>query len=83
MFACSKGFEDCLEKGPLIGHRVLGVHMLINDGQTHVVDSSELAFRTATHGAFKQAFLNAQSFWSQSCRLKSLHQMNSKVVLSD
>ena len=31
-----------------------------NDGQTHVVDSSELAFRTATHGAFKQAFLNAQ-----------------------
>ena len=60
LFACSKGFEDCLEKGPLIGHRVLGVHMLINDGQTHVVDSSELAFRTATHGAFKQAFLNAQ-----------------------
>lgn len=60
LFACQKGFEDCLEKGPLIGHKVLGVHMHINDGQTHVVDSSELAFRTATHGAFKQAFLEAQ-----------------------
>lgn len=60
LFACSKGFEDSLEKGPLIGHRVLGVHMHINDGQTHVVDSSELSFRTATHGAFRQAFLNAQ-----------------------
>lgn len=60
LFACQKGFEDCLEKGPLIGHRVLGVSMHINDGQTHMVDSSELSFRTATHGAFKQAFLNAQ-----------------------
>ncbi|KAK6455525.1 elongation factor G, mitochondrial [Scheffersomyces xylosifermentans] len=60
LFACSKGFEDCLEKGPLIGHKVLGVHMHINDGQTHIVDSSELSFRTATHGAFKQAFLEAQ-----------------------
>ena len=60
LFACAKGFDDCLEKGPLIGHRVLGVHMHINDGQTHVVDSSELSFRTATHGAFRQAFLNAQ-----------------------
>lgn len=60
LFACQKGFEDCLEKGPQIGHKVLGVHMHINDGQTHMVDSSELSFRTASHGAFKQAFLNAQ-----------------------
>lgn len=59
LLACAKGFEDSLEKGPLIGHRVLGVHMHINDGQTHVVDSSELSFRTAAQGAFKQAFLNA------------------------
>lgn len=60
LFACSKGFDDSLEKGPLIGHRVLGVHMHINDGQTHIVDSSELSFRTAAKGAFKQAFLNAK-----------------------
>lgn len=59
LLACAKGFEDSLEKGPLIGHRVLGVQMHINDGQTHVVDSSELSFRTAAQGAFKQAFLNA------------------------
>lgn len=60
LFACQKGFEDSLEKGPLIGHKVLGVHMHINDGQTHLVDSSELAFRTASRGAFKQAFLTAK-----------------------
>lgn len=59
LFACEKGFGDSLEKGPLIGHKVLGVHMHINDGQTHVVDSSEYSFRTAAQGAFKQAFLNA------------------------
>lgn len=60
LLACSKGFDDCLEKGPLIGHRVLGVHMHVNDGATHTVDSSELAFKAATAGAFRQAFLDAQ-----------------------
>lgn len=58
--ACGKGFEDSCEKGPLIGHRVLGVNMLINDGAIHAVDSNELAFKTATMAAFRQAFLNAQ-----------------------
>lgn len=58
--ACVKAFEDCLEKGPLIGHRVMGVGMHITDGQTHMVDSSELAFRLATYGAFKQAFMAAK-----------------------
>ncbi|SCV99713.1 LAFE_0B00870g1_1 [Lachancea fermentati] len=58
--ACSKGFEESCEKGPLIGHRVLSVSMLINDGAIHAVDSNELAFKTATMAAFRQAFLDAQ-----------------------
>ncbi|ODV91802.1 hypothetical protein CANCADRAFT_75833 [Tortispora caseinolytica NRRL Y-17796] len=57
--ACQKGFEDACEKGPLVGHKVLGAHMLINDGATHVVDSSDMAFRTATNYAFKEAFKKA------------------------
>ncbi|GME86618.1 unnamed protein product [Ambrosiozyma monospora] len=60
LLACQKGFEDCCEKGPLTGSRVLGVHMTVNDGATHVVDSSEMAFRTATQFAFKQAFFASQ-----------------------
>ncbi|CDK24436.1 unnamed protein product [Kuraishia capsulata CBS 1993] len=60
LFACQKGFEDAIEKGPLIGQRVLGVNMLINDGQIHVVDSSEFSFRTATQMAFNKAFLESQ-----------------------
>lgn len=60
LFACQKGFEEACEKGPLIGHKVLGVKMLINDGQVHVVDSSEMAFRAATLGAFREGFMAAQ-----------------------
>ncbi|OWB66356.1 hypothetical protein B5S33_g1288 [[Candida] boidinii] len=59
LLACQKGFEDCCEKGPLVGARVLGASMVINDGATHVVDSSEMAFRTATQFAFKQAFMKS------------------------
>lgn len=58
--ACGKGFEEASEKGPLIGHKVLGVQMLINDGAIHAVDSNELSFKTATLGAYREAFLNAQ-----------------------
>jgi len=57
--ACQKGFEDVTEKGPLIGQPVTGVKMVINDGASHAVDSSELAFRIATVQAFKQGFLEA------------------------
>ncbi|ODV58378.1 Mef1p [Ascoidea rubescens DSM 1968] len=59
LFACEKGFNDACEKGPLIGSKVLGCKMIINDGQMHIVDSSEFSFRTATIGAFKQGFLNS------------------------
>ncbi|KAK9453478.1 P-loop containing nucleoside triphosphate hydrolase protein [Dipodascopsis uninucleata] len=58
--ATQKGFEEACEKGPLIGHKVLGVNMLVNDGAIHVVDSSELAFRTAGYWGFREAFLKAK-----------------------
>ncbi|OAQ96516.1 hypothetical protein LLEC1_07438 [Akanthomyces lecanii] len=33
--ACAKGFEVAADKGPLLGHRVIGTKMIINDGATH------------------------------------------------
>ncbi|CCE62667.1 hypothetical protein TPHA_0D00230 [Tetrapisispora phaffii CBS 4417] len=57
--ACGKGFEEACEKGPLTGHRVIGVKMLINDGAIHAVDSNELSFKTATMSAFRESFLRA------------------------
>ena len=56
LFACDKGFQISCEKGPLVGHRVLGTKMVINDGATHMTDSSEMAFKNATQQAFRKAF---------------------------
>lgn len=56
LFACEKGFQLSCEKGPLIGHKVLGTSMVINDGATHMTDSSEMAFKNATQQAFRKAF---------------------------
>lgn len=58
--ACAKGFDEACERGPLTGHKVLNVKMLINDGAIHSVDSNELAFKVATLTAFRDAFLKAQ-----------------------
>jgi len=57
--ACKKGFDDATEKGPLLAQPVTGVKMVVNDGASHAVDSSELAFRIAAVQAFKQGFLEA------------------------
>ena len=56
IFACDKGFQLSCQKGPLVGHKVLGTRMVINDGATHMTDSSEMAFKIATQQAFRKAF---------------------------
>jgi len=54
--ACEKGFREAINKGPQIGHTVQGIRVVLTDGQTHVVDSSEMAFRVAAQYAFREAF---------------------------
>jgi elongation factor G len=55
--ACEKGFREAVTKGAQIGHPVQGVRVTLVDGQTHAVDSNEMAFRIAAGGAFREAFL--------------------------
>jgi elongation factor G len=57
--AVDKGFRSCLEKGLAVGFPVVGMKITINDGKSHSVDSSELAFSQAAVGAFKQAYIKA------------------------
>lgn len=57
--ACGKGFEIACEKGPLLGHKVIGATLVIKDGATHVTDSSDYAFQQATQMAFRKAFKDA------------------------
>jgi len=58
--AVDKGFQSCLKKGGLIGFPVIGMRIAVNDGQSHSVDSSELAFSQAAVGAFRQAYMKAR-----------------------
>ena len=57
--AVEKGLADCCEKGPLAGYPVVGVKAVLYDGSYHEVDSSEMAFKLATVGAFKDGFMKA------------------------
>ena len=54
--SCDKGFKACMAKGTIIGFPIVGVKITINDGQSHPVDSSDMAFQLAAIGAFRQAF---------------------------
>ncbi|KAI9841192.1 MAG: Elongation factor G, mitochondrial [Thelocarpon superellum] len=56
LFACEKGFHASCNQGPMLGQRVLGTSMVINDGATHMTDSSEMAFKIATQQAFRKTF---------------------------
>jgi elongation factor G len=58
--ACDKGFKEAIKRGPLIGFPIVGVRCLINDGQSHPVDSSELAFRTAALMGFREGYARAK-----------------------
>ncbi len=58
--AVDKGFQLCLAKGPMLGFPVLGMKVVVNDGQAHSVDSSERAFQQAAIGAFKQVYMKAK-----------------------
>ena len=59
--SCEKGFRKCLGKGPKIGFPVTGVKVVINDGASHSVDSSEMAFQAAARGAFLEGYARARA----------------------
>ena len=54
--ACEKGFKDAVTKGTLIGFPVVGVRIVINDGASHAVDSSENAFKQAALYGFREGY---------------------------
>jgi elongation factor G len=58
--AVEKGFRSCLPKGRLIGFPVIGIHVCINDGKSHSVDSSEMAFQAAARGSFRDVYPRAK-----------------------
>ncbi|NNL67536.1 MAG: elongation factor G, partial [Myxococcales bacterium] len=55
-----KGFRSCMEKGRLIGFPVQGIRVLLSDGKSHNVDSSDNAFQAAARGAFRATYGKAR-----------------------
>ena len=58
--SCEKGFKAGLTKGALMEFPVTGIKVEINDGASHAVDSSEMAFQAAARGAFLEAYRKAK-----------------------
>jgi len=59
--ACEKGFKKCIHKGPKMEFPVTGIRVVINDGASHSVDSSDMAFQAAARGAFRQGYAKAKA----------------------
>jgi elongation factor G len=58
--SCDKGFREALKRGSLIGFPIVNIRCVINDGQYHPVDSSDIAFQMAAIGAFREAYGKAK-----------------------
>jgi elongation factor G len=57
--SCDKGFRSVLAKGRLIEAPVTMVRVCINDGKSHTVDSSDIAFQEACRGAWRDVYHRA------------------------
>jgi elongation factor G len=57
--ACERGFRSSLDKGSLIGFPVVGIKAVLTDGNSHSVDSSDMAFMIASRAAFREAYRRA------------------------
>jgi len=59
--AVEKGVVEAMADGPMAGCRVINMKAIVYDGKHHAVDSSEMAFKIAARGAFRDAMANAKS----------------------
>jgi elongation factor G len=58
--SCDKGFKEAVKKGSLIGFPVVNTRCVVNDGASHPVDSSDIAFQLAAIGAFREVYEKAK-----------------------
>jgi elongation factor G len=60
--AVQHGIEEALVAGPLAKARLVDLRVVLTDGSSHPVDSSELSFKIAGALALKNAFKEAQPY---------------------
>ena len=59
--SCEKGAKDAFAEGALVGAEVERVRVVLEDGAAHMVDSSDMAFRTCMAGAIRDTMKQAQA----------------------
>ena len=57
--AVQKAFQQLTNKGPQTGYPVINVRYVLEDGATHIVDSSAYAFAITTRYSFTKALSDA------------------------
>jgi elongation factor G len=58
--AVEKGIKEAMKKGVYAGYPVVDIKITLLDGSYHEVDSSDLAFKLAAMGCFRETFLKAK-----------------------
>jgi len=58
--AVEKGVRTAIAKGTLIGFPITGLRFVLNDGQSHSVDSSDIAFQVAGRKALREVYPKAK-----------------------
>lgn len=58
--SCEKGINGVMTKGIIAGYPVVDVRVMVYDGKTHEVDSSDAAFQIAASQAFQEAFRDSK-----------------------
>lgn len=53
--SCQKGTDDAFNNGSLVGSEVEGIRVVLKDGASHAVDSSDMAFRLCMANAIRDA----------------------------
>ncbi|MEN6644743.1 MAG: elongation factor G [Armatimonadia bacterium] len=79
--AVEKGVQDGLKKGILAGAPVVGVRVILDDGSSHPVDSSEQAFRMAGGIAVRNALQQANPILLEPIMVASI--TVSETVMGD
>lgn len=57
--SCEKGMDDAMTKGALVGAEVEGIRVVLQDGASHAVDSSDMAFRACMANAIRETMKKA------------------------